>query len=167
MKVNLDILEQCLIIDLKLINDFFDFSLCEQKEEIIKLIDVNKAICILKFQNISHLALRTQLIRYVRKILIDMNYNQDNNFIYVNSIINNEDNLKILKISPLINNFKYPTKLLSYSKDFWNLSIKSKVNNYLYQSNSRIGEDILEEKNSMKEEEESQTFNSSNINKKK
>ena len=162
MQINLDILEQCLIIDLKLINDFFDFSLYEQKEEIIKLIDVNKVIYCLKFQNISHLALRTQLIRYARKILIDMNYNQDSNLIYVNSIINNEDNLKILKISPLINNFKYPTKLLSYSKDFWNLSIKSKVNNYIYQSNSRIAEDILEEKNSMKEEEESQTVNSSN-----
>ena len=99
MQINLDILEKFLIIYLKLINDFFDFSLYEQKEEIIKLIDVNKVIYCLKFQNISHLALRTQLIRYARKILIDMNYNQDSNLIYVNSIINNEDNLKILKIS--------------------------------------------------------------------
>ena len=120
-QINLDILEQCLIIDLKLINDFFDFTLCEQKESIIKLIDSNKVIYCLKCQNISHLALRTQLIRFVRKILIDMNYNKDNNLIYVNSIINNEDNLKILKLSPLINNLKYPTKILSYSKDFWNL----------------------------------------------
>ena len=167
MQINLDTLEQCLILDLKLINDFFDFSLSEQKEEIIKLIDVNKVIYCLKFQSISHLALRTQLIRYVRKILIDMNYNKDSKLIYVYSIINNEDNLKILKISPLINNFKYPTKLLSYSKDFWNLSIKSKVNNYIYQSNSRLGDDILEEKTSIKEEEEdSQIFTSSNINKK-
>ena len=163
IQLNLDNLEQCLIIDLKLINDFFDFSLCEQKEALIKIIDINKVIYCLKFQNINHLALRTQLIRYARKILIDMNYNKESKLIYVNSIINNEDNLKILKISPLINNFKYPTKLLSYSKDFWNLSIKSYVNNYIYQSNSRIGEDLFEEKNSIKEEEEeSQTFNSSN-----
>ena len=160
-KINLDILEKCLIIDLQIINDFLDFTLTDQKELIAKLIDINKVIYCLKFQNISHLALRTQLIRYARKILIDMNYNSESNFIYVNSIINNEDNLNILKISPLINNFKYPTKLLSYSKDFWNLSIKSKVNKNIAQSSTRLAEALLNVKNSENEEEESESSNES------
>ena len=68
---------------MQLINDFFDFELSEQKEEITKLIDVHKIICGLKFQNIIHLALRTQMIRYVGKILIDMNYNKETDFIYI------------------------------------------------------------------------------------
>ena len=153
VKLNLDTLEKCLIIDLQIINDFFDFTLTDQKELIVKLIDVNKVIYCLKFQNITHLALRTQLIRYARKILVDMNYNSESNFIYVNSIINNEDNLNILKISPLINNFKYPTKLLSYSKDFWNLSIKSKVNKNIVQSSTRLAEALLNVKNTENEEE--------------
>ena len=152
-RLNLDTLEKCLIIDLQIINDFFDFTLTDQKELIVKLIDVNKVIYCLKFQNITHLALRTQLIRYARKILVDMNYNSESNFIYVNSIINNEDNLNILKISPLINNFKYPTKLLSYSKDFWNLSIKSKVNKNIVQSSTRLAEALLNVKNTENEEE--------------
>ena len=75
------------------------------------------------------------MIRYVRKIFIDMNYNKESSFIYINSIINNEDNLSILKNNPLVNNYKYPTKLLSFVKDFWNLSMKSKVNKII---NDRI-----------------------------
>ena len=97
-------LEESFIIDLQLINDFYDFELSEEKEKILQLIDVHKIIYSLKFQNIKHLALRTQMIRYARKILIDMNYNKDNNDIYINSIINSNDNLSTIKINPLVNN---------------------------------------------------------------
>ena len=168
-KTNINVLEQCLIIDLQLINDFFDFEITEHKEMISKLIDVYKVINSLKYQNISHLSLRTQMIRYVRKVLIDMNYNKDSNYIYVNSIINNQDNLSILKISPLIKNYKYPTKLLSYAKDFWNLSIKSKANKNIIKSSSRIAEELTDEKNIENNEDKNESgfdppfYNTKNI----
>ena len=44
---------------------------------------------------------------------------------YTNYIISIEDNLVLLKTNPLITNFRYPTSLLSYFKDFSNLSAKS------------------------------------------
>ena len=136
--MEIKILEEIFIIDLQLINDFYDFEINEQKEIILKLVDVHKIIYSLKFQNITHLALRTQMIRYVRKILIDMNYNKDNNYLYVNSIINNEDNLSSLKNNPLVNNYKYPTKLLTYAKDLWNLSIKTNAQKNINQNNNKL-----------------------------
>jgi len=138
-KIDKNTLEEIFMIDLHLINDFFDFELNEQKQKLLKIIDVHKVIYSLKFRNIIHLTLRTQMIRYVRKILIDMNYKKDNNYIYVNSIINNEDTLSILKNNPLVNNYKYPTKLISFAKDFWNLSIKP-----IY--DKKIFEELKEEK---------------------
>ena len=168
-KIDKDILEQCFIIDLQLINDFFDFELSEQKEKITKLIDVHKIIYCLKFHNILHLALRTQMIRYVRKIFIDMNYNKESSFIYINSIINNEDNLSILKNNPLVNNYKYPTKLLSYVKDFWNLSMKSKVNKIINDRNTNLPMQLFnqksdEEKEDSDDEDDSDSDDSSSIN---
>jgi hypothetical protein len=149
-------LEECFIIDLQLINDFFDFAISEQKEKITKLIDVHKIIYCLKFHNIIHLALRTQMIRFVRKILIDMNYNKDSNYIYINSIINNEDNLSILKINPLVHNYKYPTKLFSYTKDFWNVSINSEVYQNIVKINDKIDIDNFVIKNEIEENEENE-----------
>ena len=161
-KMDINNLEQCFIIILQLINDFFDFELSEQKEIIMKLIDVNKIIYCLKFQNISHLALRTQMIRFVRKMLIDMNYNQDTNNIYINSIINNEDNLSIIKMNPLVNNYKYPTKLFSYIKDFWNLSKKSKFYQNINQINKGLPSELFNKKNT-EEDEESEDSSSRSI----
>ena len=157
-KIDKNTLEEILIIDLHLINDFFDFELNEQKQKLLKIIDVQKVIYSLKFQNIIHLTLRTQMIRYVRKILIDMNYKKEYNYIYVNSIINNEDTLSILKNNPLVNNYKYPTKLISFAKDFWNLSIKP-----IY--DKKIFEELKEEKseynNSIESSDESDYSSSS------
>ena len=166
-KIDINILEQCFIIDLQLINDFFDFELSELKEKINKLIDVHKIIYSLKFQNITHLALRTQMIRYVRKVLIDMNYNKDSNYIYVKSIINNEDLLSILKNNPLVNNYKYPTKLLSFAKDFWKLSIDSKANKNINQIDIKISDNLLnnnESEDDDYESNESSSFNSEEYN---
>ena len=160
IKFKINTLEQCFIIDLQLINDFFDFAVTEQKEKISKLIDVHKIIYCLKFTNITHLALRTQMIRFVRKMLIDMNYNKDSNLIYVNSIINNEDNLSILKLNPLVNNFKYPTKFLSYVKDFWNLSLRSSVHLNIINNNIKLPENLFKNK---KSEEESSSSSSSSF----
>ena len=156
-------LEEIFMIDLQLINDFFDFELIEQKQKLLKIIDVQKVIYCLKFQNISHLALRTQMIRFVRKILIDMNYRKDNNYIYINSIINDEDTLSIIKNNPLINNYKYPTKLLSFEKDFWSLSIKSIFSKKLME---KLNKDKLEIKNtdSSNESLSSSSIESSNKN---
>ena len=163
IKFEINILEQCFILDLQLINDFFNFAISEQKEKITKLIDVHKIVYCLKFTNITHLRLRTQMIRFVRKILIDMNYNKDCNLIYINSIINNEDNLSILKLNPLVNNFKYPTKFFSYVKDFWNLSLRSKVHLNITNNNNKISENLFCIKKSKEEDSERSSSSSSSF----
>lgn len=163
-KIDINNLEQCFRIDLQLINDFYDFELSEQKEIMMRLIDVNQIIYSLKFQNISNLALRTQMLRYVRKMLIEMDYNLDENEIYINSIINNEDNLSILKINPLINNYKYPTKLFSYLNDFWSLSMKTRFHQDLNRINKgRLSELFINKNTEEKEEKEDSSSSPSEI----
>ena len=73
------------------------------------------------------LNLRTELLKFIRKIYIDLTYSESNNKIYTNSIITIEDHLLLLKTNPLISNLRYPTKLFSYFKDFLNLSIYSEI----------------------------------------
>ena len=163
-KIDINTLEQCFIIDLQLINDFFDFEISEKKEKINKLIEVHKIIYCLKFQNITHLALRTQMLRYVRKILIDMNYNKDSDYIYVKSIINNEDNLSILKNNPLVNNYKYPTKLFSFSKDFWKISMDSKANKSINQIDIKISDNLLNNNETESEFDDFESGESSSFN---
>ena len=98
-----------------------------------------------------------------------MNYNKESSFIYINSIINNEDNLSILKNNPLVNNYKYPTKLLSFVKDFWNLSMKSKVNKIINDRNTNLPMQLFnqksdEEKEDSDDEDDSDSDDSSSIN---
>ena len=125
-KENDDIYEKALLIYMKLINDIFDFTNEEDKKRIIHIIKTDNIFDLLKKYNIN-LALRTEFIKYIRKIFIDLSYNEQSNQIYTNSIISINDNLLSLKNNPLISNLRYPTKLLSFLKDFLNLSIRSEI----------------------------------------
>ena len=116
--------DKCLLSFIKLINNVFDFTNEGNKNEATNILNPEKAIYAIKYYNIN-LDLRTELLKYIRKINIDLSYNKNSNNIYTNSIISIEDNLVLLKTNPLITNFRYPTRLLSYFKDFVNLSAKS------------------------------------------
>jgi flagellar biosynthesis GTPase FlhF len=78
--------------------------------------------------------MRTEFLKYIRKINIDLSYNKNSNKIYTNSIISIEDNLVLLKTNPLITNFRYPTRLLSYFKDFVNLSARTEYHQQMGKS---------------------------------
>ena len=116
--------DKCLLSFIKLINNVFDFTNEANKNDAINILNPEKAIYAIKYYNIN-LDLRTEFLKYIRKINIDLSYNKNSNNMYTNSIISIEDNLVLLKTNPLITNFRYPTRLLSYFKDFVNLSAKS------------------------------------------
>ena len=121
-------IDDCLLIFMKIINDIFDFTNDEDKNLVMNLIKPEKVIYTLKSFNIS-LNLRTEFLRYIRKLYIDIAYNENSNKLYANSIITSEDKLILLKTNPLISNFRYPTKFLSYFKDFLNISAFNEVRN--------------------------------------
>ena len=118
--------ENNILYYIKIINDIFDFTNEKEKKNVINIINPEEVSFSLKNSNIT-LNLRTEFLRFIRKIYIDLSYNDNSNHIYANSIISIDDNLLILKINPLITNLRYPTKLFSYFKDFLNLSIRSEM----------------------------------------
>ena len=113
---------------IKIINVSFDSTKREDKTIVLNMIKPEKIINILKLFDIN-LNLRTEFLKFIRKIYIDLiiDENANSNYIYANSIISIEDNLSLLKTNPLISNLRYPTKFLSYFKDFLNLSVYSEV----------------------------------------
>ena len=72
-------------------------------------------------------------MRLLRKILLDIKYSENDNNLYTNIIINNNDFLSEIKNNPLINNLEYPTELLNFLYGFHNItakcSIKEKIKN--------------------------------------
>jgi hypothetical protein len=111
------------LIFIKLINDCFDFSLEADRKKISEIINIDKVIFALHFYKLK-LDLRTELLRLSRKLLIDIKYSNKDNYLYTKIFINNKDSLKDLKNNPLINNMEYPTKLLSFLKNFYNITAK-------------------------------------------
>jgi len=118
-----NILQKSFVIYIKLINDCFDFSIPQDIKKIEDIININKVIFALKNYKIN-LDLRTEFLRLLRKILIDIKYSDDDNNLYTMTIINSKDNLKNIKNNQLINNMEYPTKLLSFVNNFYNTSAK-------------------------------------------
>ena len=110
---------------MKIINNIFDFTNEDDKNKALKIIKPEKIMDYLKDFTIN-LNLRAELLKYIRKINIDLSYDENENSkeLYANSIISTDDNLALLKLNPLISNFQYPTKLLSLYKDFLNLSVR-------------------------------------------
>ena len=162
--------DQCLLSYMKLVNNIFDFTNEENKYDAINIVNSERAIYALKYYNIN-LKLRTEFLIFIRKINIDLSYNKSSNKLYTNSIINVEDNLVLLKTNPLITNFRYPTRLLSYFKDFVNLSVRTQYNEQKGKSDtfSESSSDIESNAYTFKLQnktikEESQIYKSNNIN---
>ena len=120
--------EKIIYYFIKIINDIFDFTNEEEKNKALFIFNPQKIINALKSYDLE-LNLRTEFLKYIRKIYIELNFdeNEKSNHIYANSIISIDDNLSLLKTNPLITNFRYPTKFLSYFKDFLNLSVHSEI----------------------------------------
>ena len=118
-----NILQKSFVIYIKLINDCFDFSIPQDMKKIEDIINIDKVIFALKNYKIN-LDLRTEFLRLLRKMLLDIKYSEDDNNLYTMTIINNKDYLKNIKNNQLINNIEYPTKLLSFLKKFYNTSAK-------------------------------------------
>ena len=117
------ILKKTFLIFIKLINDCFDFSIEIDRKRIEEMINVEKIIFALKKYKIN-LDLRTEFMRFLRKILLDLKYNINENTFYSAAIIKHRDSFKYIKNNNLINNMGYPTKLLSFLYDFYNITAK-------------------------------------------
>ena len=92
--------QKCFFIYLKLINNCFDFTIETDKNKIEEIINVDKIIYALQNNKID-LDLRTEFLRLLRKILLDIKYSDNDNNLYTNIIINNQDILKEIKNNPL------------------------------------------------------------------
>ena len=111
---------------MKLINDCFDFALENDRKNIMEIIDIKQIIFSLKNYKIT-LDLRTEFLRFLRKMMLDLKFSFSENKLYTESIINKEDSLIFMKNNPLINNLEYPTKFLSFLGDFYNITAKCNI----------------------------------------
>ena len=106
---------------MKLINVCFDFSIEEDRKKIKEVIDINEIIYALENYKLT-LELKTEFIRYIRKYMIDLKYSDREKDLYITVIKNNKDNLEEIKDNSLLNYYNYPTKYLSFLKDFYNIT---------------------------------------------
>ena len=131
-----NILKKAFLIYIKLINDCYDFSIDNDRQKINEIIDVEKVIFAIKNYKLS-LDLRTELLRFLRKAMLDLKWDFNENRLFAEIIINNEDNLSYMKNNPLVNNSEYPTRFLSFLNDFYNISakcgIKEKIERKMYE----------------------------------
>ena len=122
-----NIIKNSFNIYIKLLNDVFDFSINRERRKVKNIIDINQVIYLLKYNKLS-INIRTEFLKFSRKMLIDLIYSEDSTDSYTKTIINDEDNLISLKNNPLTNNSQYPTKYLSFMQDFYNISAKESLN---------------------------------------
>ena len=138
------ILKKTFLTFIKLINDCFDFSIEIDRKRIEEMINVDKIIFALKNFKIT-LDLRTEFMRFLRKILLDLKYSISENILYSTAIIKHKDSFQYIKNNNLINNMGYPTKLLSFLYDFYNItakcSLKEKIEEKLNKKNIHIKKD--------------------------
>ena len=111
------------LIYLKIINSIFDFAIEYEKEIAISLIDIPLLISQLKYLYIP-IRVRTEILRFIRKVFIDMEYIKSNKEIYSYSIISSEDKLNYIKSNEFLTNFDYPTKYLSFMQEIYNSEVK-------------------------------------------
>ena len=117
---------------MKLINNCFDMSIEEDRRKIKEIINMDNIINVLKNNNGNlNIDLKTEFLRFIRKNMIDLKYSSSENYQYSKAIINNKDNLEELKDNSLLSYSNYPTKLLSFMKDFYSItaicSLKEKI----------------------------------------
>ena len=163
-----NILNRSIFIFIKLINDCFDFSLEEDRKKIEEMIKVDKVIFSLKNYKIS-LDLRAEFMRLLRKLLLDLKYNEDENDLFSKAIINYKDSFSYIKNNNLINNMGYPTRLLSFLYDFYNItskcSLKEKLKAKIKKNNvgGIISKDIVKSKEDKTIFETVDSFKSENL----
>ena len=109
------------LIMIRIINDIFDFTLENEREMINNIINIDDIIFALLNHSLR-LRERTEFIRFSRKMLIDINYCEKKEEYYTSFIINKKDNLSYIFNNELLNNYRYPTRLFSFKKNFYNLS---------------------------------------------
>jgi hypothetical protein len=97
------ILKKTFLIFIKLINDCFDFSIEIDRKKIEEMINRDKIIFALKNYKIN-LDLRTEFIRFLRQILLDLKYSNSENILYSSAIINHKDSFQYIKNNNLLNN---------------------------------------------------------------
>ena len=119
-------LTKSFIIFIKLINNCFDFSLEIDRKQILEIISEDKVIFALNNYKIN-LDLRTEFLRFLRKMIIDLKFSTNEKNLFANAIINTNDNLKEIKSNLLINNLEYPTQLLSFLNNFYNITTKCNI----------------------------------------
>ena len=143
------ILKKSFLIFIKLINNCFDFSIEIDRKKIGEIIKADKVIFALKNYKIN-LDLRTEFIRFLRKTFLDLKYNINENNLFTKAIINNQDNLKFIKNNKLINNMEYPTRLLSFLNDFYNITAKCNLEEKI--------DSFIQKKNNEEKQEENNDF---------
>ena len=87
------------------------------------MINVDKVIFSLRNYKIN-LDLRTEFMRFLRKFLLDLKYSESENDLFSKAIIKYKDCFNFIKNNNLINNMGYPTRLLSFLYDFYNITSK-------------------------------------------
>ena len=150
-----NILKNVFLLFIKLINNCFDFSIDSDRQKINEILNVEKVIFALKHYRLS-LDLRTEFLRFLRKIMLDLKLDFSENRLYTEIIINNEDNLNYIKYNPLINNLEYPTRLLSFLNDFYNINAKCGIKEKI---EAKKNDKNLFESNILKENEQQQKIN--------
>ena len=117
-------LEESFYLYLKLINSTYDSKINEDIEIISKIVNTEDVSQILKVAKLK-LPMRTEFLRYIRKNFVDLKYSNKDSQAYVCSFINVEDNLSAILKNQLISNFQYPTKVLNFKKDLYNIELKN------------------------------------------
>ena len=145
-----NILKKAFLLFIKLINNCFDFSIDSDRQKINELLNVEKIIFALKHYKLS-LDLRTEFLRFLRKIMLDLKLDFSENRLYTEIIINHEDNLNYIKYNPLINNLEYPTRLLGFLNDFYNINAKCGIKEKI---EAKKNDKNLFESNILKENEQ-------------
>lgn len=117
-------LEETFYLYVKLINASFDSKIKEDIEMISKTINTEDVSQILKVAKLQ-LPMRTEFLRFIRKNFVDLKYSSKDSQSYVCSFINVDDNLSAILKNQLISNFQYPTKILNFKKDLYNIELKN------------------------------------------
>ena len=119
---NLTNSNEIFLIFIKLVNSVFDYITENEKNFAISLIDPNQAIKALK--ETIEINIRTELLRFIRKVFIDLKYVEAHKELYISSIVSNENKLSFIKANEFLTNFDYPTKYLSFLLDLYNCEMK-------------------------------------------
>ena len=108
---------------MRLVNNCFDFTIEEDRKKIKEIINVKDILFSLENYNMKiNIETKTEFLRFIRKIMIDLKYSFKENNQYATAIINNIDNLKEIKDNSLLSYSNYPTRLLSFLKDMYSIT---------------------------------------------